>query len=145
MQIKDLTEMTIFKQYIQTTPPEWSKFVCKCNLNFIYFMIWGLSQKLPSFFSALKCYAVLSGSAYVWLFVTPCTVAHQAPLFMGILQARILEWVVMPSSRGSYWPRDQTLIPLLHWHAGSFTTDITWKSQSNNTKWYNHLEKLSVS
>ena len=26
----------------------------------------------------------------------------------GILQARILEWVVMPSSRGSSWPRDQT-------------------------------------
>ena len=28
----------------------------------------------------------------------------------GILQARILEWVVMPSSRGSSWPRDQTHI-----------------------------------
>ena len=27
-------------------------------------------------------------------------VAHQAPLSMGILQARILEWVAMPSSRG---------------------------------------------
>ena len=26
-----------------------------------------------------------------------------------ILQARILEWVAMPSSRGSSWPRDQTL------------------------------------
>ena len=26
---------------------------------------------------------------------------------MGILQARILEWVVMPSSRGSFQPRDQ--------------------------------------
>ena len=26
----------------------------------------------------------------------------------GILQARILEWVAMPSSRGSSWPRDQT-------------------------------------
>ena len=25
-----------------------------------------------------------------------------------ILQARILEWVAMPSSRGSSWPRDQT-------------------------------------
>ena len=25
-----------------------------------------------------------------------------------ILQARILEWVVMPSSRGSSWPRDRT-------------------------------------
>ena len=37
----------------------------------------------------------------VWLFVTPWTVACQAPLSMGILQARILEWVAMPSSRGS--------------------------------------------
>ena len=26
----------------------------------------------------------------------------------GILQARILKWVAMPSSRGSSWPRDQT-------------------------------------
>ena len=26
----------------------------------------------------------------------------------GILQARILEWVAMPSSKGSSWPRDQT-------------------------------------
>ena len=26
----------------------------------------------------------------------------------GILQARILEWVAMPSSRGSSWPRDRT-------------------------------------
>ena len=26
----------------------------------------------------------------------------------GILQAKILEWVVMPSSRGSSQPRDQT-------------------------------------
>ena len=26
----------------------------------------------------------------------------------GILQTRILEWIAMPSSRGSSWPRDQT-------------------------------------
>ena len=34
----------------------------------------------------------------------------------GILQERILEWVTMPSSRGSSWPRDQTrgLLWLLH-------------------------------
>ena len=30
---------------------------------------------------------------------TPLTVARQPPLSMGILQARILEWVAMPSSR----------------------------------------------
>ena len=33
-------------------------------------------------------------------FVIPWTVALQAPLSVGILQARILEWVAMPSSRG---------------------------------------------
>ena len=37
-------------------------------------------------------------------------IACQAPLSMGILQARILEWVAMPSSRGSSQPRDQTQV-----------------------------------
>ena len=47
----------------------------------------------------------------------------------GILQARILEWVAMPSLRGSSWPRDWTCISyiscigrqvLYHWlHLGS--------------------------
>ena len=46
----------------------------------------------------------------VQLFATPWTVALQSPLSMGILQARRLEWVVMPSSRGSSQPRDQTHI-----------------------------------
>ena len=34
----------------------------------------------------------------------------------GISQARILEWVAMPSSRGSFWPRDRThvCLHLLH-------------------------------
>ena len=37
----------------------------------------------------------------------------------GILQASILEWVVMSSSRGSYWHKDQTQVP---WSAGGFFT-----------------------
>ena len=32
------------------------------------------------------------------IFVTPWTLARQAPLSTGILQARILEWVAMPAS-----------------------------------------------
>ena len=40
--------------------------------------------------------------------MTPWTVARQAPLSTGILQARILVWVAMLSSRGSSQPRDQT-------------------------------------
>ena len=45
----------------------------------------------------------------VWLFAIPGT---EKPgglhTVYGILQARILEWVAIPSSRGSSWPRDQT-------------------------------------
>ena len=37
-------------------------------------------------------------------------VVYQAPLSMGSLQARILEWVAMPSTRGSFQPRDQTQV-----------------------------------
>ena len=38
----------------------------------------------------------------------------------GIFQARILEWAVISSFRGSSWPRDWTCVScLLHWHAGS--------------------------
>ena len=43
----------------------------------------------------------------------PWTVAHQAPLSMGILQARILEWVAFPFSRGSSQPRDRPRSPTL--------------------------------
>ena len=38
--------------------------------------------------------------------------AYQAPLH-DILQARILEWVAMPSSRGSSKPKDRTRSPTL--------------------------------
>ena len=57
---------------------------------------------------------------------TPWTVAHQAPLFMGILQARILEWVAMPSSRGSSQPRDPTQVSHI---AGGFF--INWATRES--------------
>ena len=40
--------------------------------------------------------------------MTLWTIAHQASLTMEILQARILEWVAMSSSRGSHQPRSPT-------------------------------------
>ena len=48
-------------------------------------------------------------------------------LSMGILQVRLLEWVAMPSSRGSSQYRDQTCISCI---AGRFFTNwATWKAQ----------------
>ena len=55
----------------------------------------------------------------VYIYTTSWTVARQAPLSMEILQAGILEWVVMPSSRGSSQPRDQSQDPHI---AGRFFT-----------------------
>ena len=49
---------------------------------------------------------VMSDSAIPW------TVAHQAPLSMEILQA-ILEWVAMPSARGTF-PTQESYQGLLH-------------------------------
>ena len=61
--------------------------------------------------------------------VTPWTVAFQAPLSMGILQARILERVAMPSSRGSSQPRDQTQVSHI---AGSFFTAWATREAQNS-------------
>ena len=33
----------------------------------------------------------------------------------GILQTRVLEWITMPSSRGSFQPRDWTLLSYVSW------------------------------
>ena len=46
----------------------------------------------------------------------------------GILQARILEWVAMPSSRGASQPRDQTHISYVSYIGGFFTTSATWEA-----------------
>ena len=61
------------------------------------------------------------------LFVTPWTVAHQAPLSIEILQARVLEWVAMPSYRGFSQARDQ--IQVSHIAGGFFTIWATWEAQ----------------
>ena len=65
---------------------------------------------------------MLSPFSHVRLRVMLWTVARQAPLH-GILQAylqAILEWVAMPSSRGSSWPRDRTCISFDSSIAGGF-------------------------
>ena len=66
----------------------------------------------------------------VQLFVTPWTVAGQAPLSMGILQAKILESVAMPSSWGSSHPRDWTQVSCI---AGGFFT--VWATREAHEYW----------
>ena len=58
------------------------------------------------------CCAVFSRSVMSYS-LWPHGHACQTPLSMGILQARILEWVAMPSSRGSSQPRYWTQVSLI--------------------------------
>ena len=61
---------------------------------------------------------------------TPCDPKGYSPpgsSVHGLLRARILEWVAMPSSRRSSWPRDPTWSLMSLALAGRFfTTSTTW-------------------
>ena len=62
----------------------------------------------------VSCVCVLSCFVSVWL----CDLMdHSPPGFSvhGILQARILEWVAMPTSRGPSWRKDWTHIFYVPW------------------------------
>ena len=47
----------------------------------------------------MLCAVLIRSAVFLRLFATLWTAAHQAPLSMEILQARILEWIAMPFSR----------------------------------------------
>ena len=55
--------------------------------------------------SRMPSVCVLSHFSRVRLFATPLDFGSSVP---RILQAKILEWVAIPFSRGSSWPRDRT-------------------------------------
>ena len=75
--------------------------------------------------------------SHIRLFATPWTIAHQAPLSMGITQASTLEWVAMPSSRGSFQPEDWTQVSCI---AGRFFT--IWAKREDPLICWSQHEKM---
>ena len=49
----------------------------------------------------------------------------------GILQARILEWIATPSSRGSSWPRNGTWVP----YVSSIGRQVLYRTNCEVPKW----------
>ena len=76
-------------------------------------------QKVDTCYDFPLCMFCALSLSSVQLFVTAWTAVPQAPLAMGIHQARILEWVAIPSSRDSSQPRDRTQVSCI---AGGFFT-----------------------
>ena len=78
---------------------------------------------------------VLSHFSHVQLFVTLWTIACQALPSMGILQARILGWVAMPSSGDLPDPGVEPVSLMSPALAGGFfTTSATWEALSDSVK-----------
>ena len=88
-----------------------SKNVCLILWVFPDRKIKGVKNHAISYLSA----KLLQSCRTLWDYSLPDSSVH------GIFQARIVEWVAMPSSRGSSQPRDRTCISqhLLHWQVGS--------------------------
>ena len=98
--------LEIVHTYIQAGMYYVSSFVtlmvtCSLSLLFTFSSLNnGSLANIPFLLCPLLSQSVVSDFLASW------TVACQAPLPMGILQARMLEWVAIPSSRGSSQPRD---------------------------------------
>ena len=56
----------------------------------------------------------------------------------GILQARILEWVAFPFSRGSFQPRDWTRVSCIQ--TDSLPTELSGKAWKWKCKWLSHVQ-----
>ena len=66
-----------------------------------------LSSPSPPAFNFSQHQGIFS---HVQLFCDPMDCSPPGSSVHGILQARILEWVAMPSTMGSFLPRDQTQV-----------------------------------
>ena len=91
----------------------------------------------PLYSLLLAC--LLSRFSLIRLFAIPWTVTHQAPLSMGILQARILEWVALPFSKDLPYPGIELGFPELH--VNSLPCESPGKSVQ---KKYTHLMILVI-
>ena len=85
--------------------------------------------------------------SHVWLFATPWTLAHQAPLCMGFPRQEYWNGLPFSFSRGSSRPRDQTRISCI---VGRFFTSwATWEAHlksvdHNNTYFLGFLWEINA-
>ena len=59
----------------------------------------------------------------------------------GILQARILEWVAIPFSKGSFQPREQTQVSHI---AGGFFTSWATKETQTREEEQSNMEQADI-
>ena len=77
---------------------------------YLYLHTWLVKIALQSQILMNSFAVIVELLSHVWLFCNPMVCSPPGSSVHGILQARILEWVTIPFSRGSSWPRDWTQV-----------------------------------
>ena len=111
----------------------------KVNWNFLanpIFPLWLIMAKicLCAYFLSVYCLCMHAKSLQLCLTLhDPMDCSLPGSSVHGILLARILEWVAMPSSRGSSWRRNRTRISYISCMAGRFITTGTTREALKDT------------
>ena len=79
------------------------------NHNWVLFLLWLRLFILSGVISPLISGSIL-GTYWPGEFIFQCPIFLPLHVVHGVLKARILEWVAIPFSRESSWPRDQTWV-----------------------------------
>ena len=132
-ELKDILRLHSFWQWTHFS----TIWVSWCYHLLIFLSIWMIFLKFYIFLITHKvgqlliCFLVKVAQSCL----TPCD-----PMDIhGILQARILDWVAFPFSRGSSQPRDQTQVSHI---AGRFFT--SWATKEAQTPW-NYMPNIQPS
>ena len=103
-------------------PGDWTQVPCIAGR---FFTIWASREALHKH---SLCGCLVAQSCLTLCNSMDCSLAGSS--VHGILQARILEWVAMPSSRGSSWPRGWTRVSCI---AGGFFTSWATREACTGT------------
>ena len=117
--------------------------IFKFHSQYFRLKIFGYSRTNDSLRNMMLCAKLLQSC------LTLCNpVGHSPPgsSVPEILQARILEWVAMPSSRGSSQARDCICVSCLPALAGGFfITSATWKASKKHHQSFHELDVKTTS
>ena len=72
------------------------------------------------FYFFVGCFESCAQSCLTLCYLLDCSLPGSS--VHGVFQVRVLKWVAMPSSRGSSWPKNRTLVSCVSCTAGGFFT-----------------------
>ena len=122
----NLNEMMNLEKYLHTGKSSRKTFQSPPGFGFWDADVAGKKVTFDNFGNSFTFVCALSHFSHVRLFATLWTTALQAPLVHGILRARKLKWITMPSSRVSSRPKKWTCVARI---AGRFFTHwATWRA-----------------